>query len=301
MRCCGILLLAPGFLAISLLGSAQDVIPVDKIILNYHIDHKVHPVYPPIAKAAHVAGTVEIAVQIGVTGKVESLKVISGPAMLQQSGLDAVKQWTFHPFIKGGKAFVASGIVSLEFILDPKEPSRREQKIIDRYEKLARECSKALSAQSDYPAAATACKQAADTAEEFAPDVRFIEKRSVFVWAAWAFLYSGDLKTAFIYAGKAVDVVKLGHDDNVGSNAAYGAKGIVESKLGELTDADQDLITAEDYGRKEITWAEQVGFESSDRYKKVLAQELRIHAQVLQGLNRLDEAQKKLDEAAKYN
>jgi hypothetical protein len=121
------------------------------------------------------------------------------------------------------------------------------------------------------------------------------------VWAAWAFLYSGDLKTAFIYAGKAVDVVKLGHDDNVGSNAAYGAKGIVESKLGELTDADQDLITAEDYGRKEITWAEQVGFESSDRYKKVLAQELRIHAQVLQGLNRLDEAQKKLDEAAKYN
>jgi tetratricopeptide (TPR) repeat protein len=146
-----------------------------------------------------------------------------------------------------------------------------------------------------------ACKEAAETVDEFAPDIRFIEKRYAFVNAARAFFNGGDLKNALTYADKAVDIVKMGHDDNSGCNAAYGIRGIVEGKLGDLTAADQDLIKAEEYGRKEITWAEQVGFESSDRYKQFLAQDLRFHAQVLQQLNRPDEAQKKLDEAAKFN
>ena len=114
-------------------------------------------------------------------------------------------------------------------------------------------------------------------------------------------MYSKDLNTALVFASKAVDVVKLGHDDNSGSNAAYGVRGMVEGNLGDLKGADQDLTIAEDYERKGIAWAEQVQFEHGDSYKRSLAQVLRFHAQVLQGLNRPEEAQKKLDEAAKYN
>ena len=205
---------------------------------------------------------------------------------------------------------VVSGTVSFEFNgsagtvsygsgLVEDKPKRGEEKILKKFMPLAEECKKAISAQTDSPIAVSVCEQAAETAAEFAPDVRFIEKRFAYVRAADAFEMSGDLKTALVYAGKAVDVVKLGHDDDLGSNAAYGIKGIIEGKLGSLIDADQDLTIAEDFERKGIVWAEQVEFERSDSYKRVLAQDLQFHAQVLKGLNHPDEAQKKLDEAAK--
>jgi TonB family protein len=306
------LLFAPVFLAISLLGSAQEIISVDKLILSQHIDHSVAPVYPPIAKAAQVTGTVNLTVQIGMTGKVESIKVVSGPLMLQQAAIDAVKQWTYRPFVKDEKPVVVSGTVSIEFnaftgmvsfesSLAENGPTRGEKKILDRYLKLSELCSKAMPARTDSPITMTVCKRAAEAADEFAPNVRFVEKRHAFVSAAWAFFFGGDLNAALTYADKSVDIVKAGHDDNSGCEAAYGIRGIVEGKLGDLTAADQDMAVSEDYGRKEITWAEQVGFESSDSYKRALVQGLRFHARVLQGLNRPEEAQKKLDEAAKYN
>ena len=52
---------------------------------------KTQPIYPPIAKAARVQGTVVLQATISKTGSIENLRVISGPAMLQQAALDAVK------------------------------------------------------------------------------------------------------------------------------------------------------------------------------------------------------------------
>jgi len=306
------LLFVLALLVFSLIGSTQDVIQVDQQILNQHADHRVYPVYPPIAKAVQIQGTVVFQVQVGKTGKIESMNAVSCSSMLRSAVIDALREWTFRPFVKDGLPVVVSGTVSFEFdafmgtvsfgpSLEENRPKRDEEKIVKRFLPLSEKCKKAISAGIDYPIAASVCTQAAETAAEFAPDVRFIEKRSAYVRAADALELTGDLKTALTYAGKAVDVVKLGHDDNSGSNAAYGIKGFVEDKLGDLIAANQDLTAAEDYERKEITWAEQVGFERSDSYKSVLAQDLRLHAQVLQSLNHPDEAQKKLDEAAKYN
>jgi hypothetical protein len=70
--------------------------------------------------------------------------------------------------------------------------------------------------------------------------------------------------------------------------------------MGDLTAADRDFTTAEDFGRKAIAWAAQVHFEHGDSYKKSMERDLRFHAQVLKALGRSDEAQKKLEEAAKY-
>jgi TonB family protein len=301
MRFRGFLLLVFALLAISRMASAQDVLSVDKLTLNQHVDHRVTPIYPPIAKAVQVQGTVDFEVRIGATGKIESMKVVGGPPMLQQAAMDSLKQWTYRPFEKDGKPVEASGPVSIDFSLGKDGPTPKEEEIARRYFPLSDQCRKAVSAKTDYPAAAVVCKQAAETANEFAPNVRFVEKRSAFVWAAWSLMYSGDLKTALVYAEKAVDVAKLGSADNSGMNAAYGVKGIVEGNLGDLNDADQDLAIAEDYGRKGIVWADQVKFEHGDSYKNALIMDLRFHAQVLQGLKRSEEAQKKLDEAAKLN
>jgi len=289
------------FLLVSRTGLAQEIISVDEPTLIQHVDHHVDPIYPPIAKAARIQGIVIFQIQIGTTGKVESTKVVSGPPMLRQAAIDCLKQWTYHPFEKDGKPVEATGPVSIEFSLGKNGPTPQEEEIASRYFPLSDQCHKAISAGTDLQASAKVCKAAADVASEFPEDRRFIEKRSGFVWAASALMYSGDLVTALTYAEKAVNVVKLGHDDNSGSNAAYGIRGMVEVNLGDLTAADQDLTVAEDYERKGIAHMELDSPGIAKYYRGVLARDLRFHAKLLQGLNRPDEAQKKLDEAAKYN
>ncbi|MGO9339546.1 MAG: energy transducer TonB [Terracidiphilus sp.] len=301
MRYRKFLALALAVLALGPRASAQDVLPVDQAILDQHVDHRVTPLYPPIAKATRVQGTVVFEVRIGVTGKIDSSRVVSGPPMLRQAAIDCLKQWTYRPFEKDGAPIAASGTVAIEFSLGKDGPTPDEEKIASRYFPLSDQCRKAVSARTDYPAAAAVCKTAADTADEFPADRRFIEKRSAFVWAAYAFMYGNDLKNALVYAGKAVDVVKLGHDDESGSNAAYGVRGLVEGNLGELTAADQDLNVAEDYERKGIARVEKDASSLAPSYRRALVQDLRFHAKVLQGLNRPGDAQKKLDEAAKLN
>ena len=64
---------------------------------------KTAPVYPPIAKAARVSGTVVVQVAISETGAVENLRIDSGPAMLQQAALDAVMTYTYRPYLLNNK------------------------------------------------------------------------------------------------------------------------------------------------------------------------------------------------------
>lgn len=63
---------------------------------------RVNPVYPPEAKAAKIQGKVVLGAIIGVDGHVEKLNVVSGPKELQQSSLDAVRQWVYKPYLLNG-------------------------------------------------------------------------------------------------------------------------------------------------------------------------------------------------------
>jgi TonB family protein len=284
-------------LPISRFGLAQEILSVDQQTLNQHVDRRVDPIYPPIAKAARIQGTVVIQIQVGTTGKVESTKVVSGPAMLQQAAIDCLKQWTYRPFEKDGSSVAASGTVSIEFSLGKDGPTPKEEEISQRYFPLFMQCNKAISAGTDRAAAEAVCNKVAETAMEFAPDVRFIERRSAFEYAATASANNRDLTSAMAWAVKAVEVAKLGHDDNSGNNAVYSTKGMIEGMMGDLAASDQDLSVAEDYERKGIAHMEIDSPGMAKNYRSVLAQDLRFHAQVLQRLNRPDEAQKKLDEA----
>ena len=53
------------------------------------------PAYPGNVR---ISGTVVLNAVISATGRVESLNVVSGPVMLQQSALEAVRKWTFQPY-----------------------------------------------------------------------------------------------------------------------------------------------------------------------------------------------------------
>jgi TonB family protein len=83
---------------------------------------KVAPKYPPLAKAAHVAGTVVLQAKISKEGAVTYLHVISGPAMLRQSAIDAVKQWVFKPYLQNGEPVKVTTQLQVVYSLDTPPP-----------------------------------------------------------------------------------------------------------------------------------------------------------------------------------
>lgn len=61
------------------------------------VKSRTKPVYPPIAMAAHVSGTVTMWALVSASGDVRKVGVVSGPPMLQSTAVDAAKKWTFAP------------------------------------------------------------------------------------------------------------------------------------------------------------------------------------------------------------
>jgi outer membrane biosynthesis protein TonB len=63
---------------------------------------KVDPVYPPVAKAAHIQGVVRLTAVLSNDGRVMLLQVLRGPPLLVPAVQEAVKQWTYsRTFVNG--------------------------------------------------------------------------------------------------------------------------------------------------------------------------------------------------------
>jgi protein TonB len=74
-----------------------------------------NPMYPPIAKAAHVSGAVVLHAVISKTGSIERLEVVSGPEMLRASALDAVRNWKYKPYLLNGDPTEVDTTVTVNF------------------------------------------------------------------------------------------------------------------------------------------------------------------------------------------
>jgi tetratricopeptide (TPR) repeat protein len=94
---------------------------------------KVDPIVPPAAVSAKVWGTVIANVIVRADGTVESVDVIDGPALLRQAAIDALRQWTFKPFVVNGRP---ARIVSLLEVVFP-DPALEEARRLDEEWKAA--------------------------------------------------------------------------------------------------------------------------------------------------------------------
>ena len=81
------------------------------------IIRKTLPVYPPIAKAAHVEGTVILGAVIARDGTIQNLHIVSGNGMLQQAALDAVRTWRYKPYLLNGEPVEVETTVNVIFKL----------------------------------------------------------------------------------------------------------------------------------------------------------------------------------------
>jgi protein TonB len=75
------------------------------------------PVYPPIAKTAHISGTVMLHAVIAKDGSVEDLQYVSGPPLLMKAAMDAVKQWRYQPTQLNGEPVEVDTTISVVFTL----------------------------------------------------------------------------------------------------------------------------------------------------------------------------------------
>ena len=77
----------------------------------------VRPVYPPLAKMARQQGSVKFQATIGKAGAMEDLQLISGPPLLVQAAMDAVKKWTYKPMVLNGAPVEVVTTIDVNFSL----------------------------------------------------------------------------------------------------------------------------------------------------------------------------------------
>jgi TonB family protein len=104
-------------------------IRVGGTVASSKIDHMVAPIYPPIAKTAHVSGTVLLHCIIAKDGRMLEVSFISGPPLLMKAAMDAVRQWTYHPTLLNGNPVEVETTISVVFALGQKpagDPPKQE-------------------------------------------------------------------------------------------------------------------------------------------------------------------------------
>jgi len=78
---------------------------------------RVDPRYPPLAVQTHLQGTVIVEAIIDEHGDVVEVKVVSGPPLLIQSALDAVRRWKYEPTYLNDEPVAVQLNVTVQFKL----------------------------------------------------------------------------------------------------------------------------------------------------------------------------------------
>jgi protein TonB len=78
---------------------------------------QIQPVYPQIAKTAHVSGTVILHAIIAKDGTIQELTYQSGPALLMRAAMDAVHEWRYQPTQLNGEPVEVDTTIQVVFTL----------------------------------------------------------------------------------------------------------------------------------------------------------------------------------------
>lgn len=89
--------------------------PVSQGLSGGVLEHRVQPTYPLQALPLRLKGTVVLQATIGEKGKVDDLKVVSGPPLLTAAAMDAVRQWRYSPFLLNGKPVKMQKEITISF------------------------------------------------------------------------------------------------------------------------------------------------------------------------------------------
>jgi protein TonB len=77
----------------------------------------VKPTYPPLARQARVQGAVRIEAVLSREGEVTSMRLASGPPLLVQAAMDAVRRWRYRPTLLNGSPVQVAMVIDVNFTL----------------------------------------------------------------------------------------------------------------------------------------------------------------------------------------
>ena len=87
-------------------------------VLSARLIRQATPIYPPMARTARVSGVVVLDVLVDVGGNVTDITVKSGPALLRNAAIDAVRQWKYSSTLMNGIPIPVVGEVRVDFRLN---------------------------------------------------------------------------------------------------------------------------------------------------------------------------------------
>jgi TonB family protein len=100
----------------SIATSAAERTPVaadsDSVVI-----HSVQPEYPMLARQTKVQGAVTLQALIGRDGLIQDLHVVSGPPILANAALEAVRQWHFKPHYQGSQTVETEAKITVNFTI----------------------------------------------------------------------------------------------------------------------------------------------------------------------------------------
>jgi TonB family protein len=131
---------------------------------------KVNPTYPPLARQAHIGGTVVLQAEISKTGDIQNLQLISGHPMLAPAAIEAVKQWKYKPYLLNGEPVDVETTIQVNFTLSPLEPPASANAAPDQVRNLLTDANEAYT-RRDY-----------QTAANLARSITSISPRSIAAW-----------------------------------------------------------------------------------------------------------------------
>jgi protein TonB len=76
------------------------------------------PVYPQLAKSARVQGTIKLQAIIAVDGTIKNLRLISGPPLLVNAAVEAVRRWQYKPTLLNGSPVEVITEIDVNFTLN---------------------------------------------------------------------------------------------------------------------------------------------------------------------------------------
>jgi TonB family protein len=97
--------------------AAPPSLPLGGDVKPARLSVSVAPVYPAIARSQRISGDVRIDALIDVNGRVSEMKVISGPAVLHQAAMDALRRWKYAPATLDGNPVPMHLAVTIQFRL----------------------------------------------------------------------------------------------------------------------------------------------------------------------------------------
>jgi protein TonB len=92
-------------------------LPVGGDVKQARLLASVPPSYPVLAKTQHISGDVRVNALIDANGRVTTMKVVSGPTLLHQAAMDALRQWKYQPATLNGNAVPMHLTVTIQFRL----------------------------------------------------------------------------------------------------------------------------------------------------------------------------------------